>query len=66
VTAPFLLEAVLRVRASRGLRMSSYHGNAFVRSTDLLALSTVTPDQSYAVEVQIEDVRSDCSSRGRS
>lgn len=46
------------MRASRGLRMASYHGNAFVRSTDLLALSTVTPDQSYAVEVQIEDVGS--------
>lgn len=56
VTQPFLLEAVLRVRASRGLRMAAYHGNAFVRSTDLLALSTVTQDQAYSVEVQIEDV----------
>lgn len=57
ITQPFLLEAVLRVRASRGLRMAAYHGNAFVRSTDLLALSAVSHDQAYSVEVQIEDVR---------
>ena len=47
----------MRVRATRGLRMSAYHGNFFVRSTDLLALPAVPTDQSYAVEIQIEDVR---------
>ena len=38
--------------------MSAFHGNFFVRSTDLLALPAVPQDQSYAVEIQIEDVSS--------
>ncbi|KII87612.1 hypothetical protein PLICRDRAFT_42119 [Plicaturopsis crispa FD-325 SS-3] len=52
---PIMLEAVMRVRASRGLRMASFHGNFFVRSTDLLAMPAVPQDQSYSIEVQIED-----------
>ncbi|WVO17019.1 protein transporter SEC24 [Cryptococcus depauperatus] len=52
---PIMLEAVIRVRASRGIRMSAFHGNFFVRSTDLLALPTVPTDQNYVIELQIED-----------
>ncbi|TFY63547.1 hypothetical protein EVG20_g6270 [Dentipellis fragilis] len=52
---PIMLEAVMRVRASRGLRMASFHGNFFVRSTDLLAMPAVPQDTSYAIEVQIEE-----------
>ncbi|KIY62915.1 protein transporter SEC24 [Cylindrobasidium torrendii FP15055 ss-10] len=52
---PIMLEAVMRVRATRGLRMSSFHGNFFVRSTDLLAMPAVPQDQSYAIEIQIEE-----------
>ncbi|KIL59467.1 hypothetical protein M378DRAFT_26985 [Amanita muscaria Koide BX008] len=52
---PVMLEAVMRVRASRGLRMASFHGNFFVRSTDLLAMPAVPQDQSYAIEIQIEE-----------
>lgn len=55
MASPICLEAVIRVRASRGLRMSSFHGNFFVRSTDLLSLPAVPVDQSYAIEVQIEE-----------
>jgi len=35
--------------------MSSFHGNFFVRSTDLLAMPAVPTDQSYTIEIQIED-----------
>lgn len=35
--------------------MSSFHGNFFVRSTDLLSLAAVPLDQSYSIEIQIED-----------
>ncbi|RUS25633.1 hypothetical protein BC938DRAFT_471857 [Jimgerdemannia flammicorona] len=49
------LEAVMRVRASKGLRMTSFHGNFFVRSTDLLALPAVPRDQGYVIEVSIEE-----------
>ena len=52
---PIMLEAVMRVRASRGLRMASFHGNFFVRSTDLLAMPAVPQDQGYVIEVQIEE-----------
>ena len=38
-----------------GLRMAQFHGNFFVRSTDLLAFPAIPIDQSYAVEVQIEE-----------
>jgi len=38
-----------------GLRMASFHGNFFARSTDLLAMPAVPQDQSYAIEIQIED-----------
>ncbi|CDO68670.1 hypothetical protein BN946_scf184790.g19 [Trametes cinnabarina] len=52
---PIMLEAVMRVRASKNLRMSAFHGNFFVRSTDLLAMPAVPQDLSYAIEIQIED-----------
>ncbi|KAI5453924.1 COPII subunit [Naganishia albida] len=55
LASPIGLEAVIRVRGSRGLRMSAFHGNFFTRSTDLLSLPTVPIDQSYAIELQIED-----------
>lgn len=68
---PIMLEAIQRVRSSNsmcilrdmrtksnyfvGLRMASFHGNFFVRSTDLLSMPAVPTDQSYAIEVEIED-----------
>jgi protein transport protein SEC24 len=77
LASPICLEAVIRVRASRGewpcsavmcrlnhanrshvfqgLRLSAFHGNFFTRSTDLLSLPTVPMDQSYAIELQLED-----------
>ncbi|KAJ3076155.1 COPII subunit [Podochytrium sp. JEL0797] len=54
-TRPLALEAVLRVRASKGIRMTRYHGNFFLRSTDLLALPAVNPDNSYGIEMEITD-----------
>ena len=49
------LEAVMRVRATKGIRMSAFYGNFFLRSMDLLALPNVTQDHSYAVEYIIEE-----------
>ena len=34
-------EAVMRIRCSKGLRISGFHGHFFIRSTDLLALPQV-------------------------
>ncbi|KAG8720549.1 COPII subunit [Ceratobasidium sp. 394] len=55
IGSPIGLEGLVRIRASRGLRMAQFHGNFFVRSTDLLAFPAIPIDQSYAVEVQIEE-----------
>ena len=50
----FLFYELLTISIT-GLRMASFHGNFFVRSTDLLAMPAVPQDQSYAIEVQIEE-----------
>jgi len=55
LASPISYEAVLRLRATKGLRATAFHGNFFVRSTDLLALPAVPLDQSYAIECEIEE-----------
>lgn len=50
LTRPTAFEAVMRVRATRGLRITNFYGNYFIRGTDLLALPNCTPDSVFAVE----------------
>jgi protein transport protein SEC24 len=52
---PMGMEAVLRVRCSKGIRADAFHGNFFVRSSDLLALPSVSPDNSYAFQMTMEE-----------
>jgi protein transport protein SEC24 len=49
------LEAVLRVRGSTGFRMSGFYGNFFNRSSDLCSFPTFPRDQSYCIEMNIEE-----------
>lgn len=49
------LEAVIRIRASQGLSVNAYHGNFFLRSSDLLALPNVNPDHSFTAQIIVED-----------
>jgi protein transport protein SEC24 len=52
------LEAVMRVRCSDGLKGNSYYGNFFSRSSDLLSFPSFPRDQSYVVEINIDnDIR---------
>lgn len=44
-----------------GLSIHTFHGNFFVRSTDLLSLANVNPDSAFAVQVSIEDSLADSS-----
>lgn len=44
-------EAVMRVRCTRGLAIHTFHGNFFVRSTDLLSLPNVNPDAGFGMQV---------------
>ena len=55
LTSPISFEAVLRLRATRGIRTLSFHGNFFVRSSDLLALPSVPSDQSYMIECEVDE-----------
>nr|XP_020664499.1 protein transport protein Sec24B isoform X4 [Pogona vitticeps] len=54
-------EAVMRIRCTKGLSIHTFHGNFFVRSTDLLSLANVNPDAGFAVQMSIEESLSDTS-----
>jgi protein transport protein SEC24 len=53
LTRPVGLEAVMRVRCTKGLSLHSFHGHFFVRSTDLLALPAISPDQGFAFQLAV-------------
>ena len=55
LSAEIGLEAVLRVRATTGLRMSTFYGNFFNRSSDLCAFPAFPRDQAYVVEVALDE-----------
>ncbi|XP_069782753.1 protein transport protein Sec24B-like isoform X2 [Narcine bancroftii] len=54
-------EAVLRIRCTKGLSIHTFHGNFFVRSTDLLSLANINPDSGFAVQISIEESLSESS-----
>ncbi|OTF78715.1 hypothetical protein BLA29_005893 [Euroglyphus maynei] len=48
----------MRLRSTRGITIHTFHGNFFVRSTDLIALPNVNPDSAYGIQLSIaEDLR---------
>ncbi|KAF7281230.1 hypothetical protein GWI33_005020 [Rhynchophorus ferrugineus] len=53
-------EAVMRVRCTRGLSIHTFHGNFFVRSTDLLSLPNINPDAAFGMQVAIDESLADC------
>ncbi|XP_034933774.1 protein transport protein Sec24A [Chelonus insularis] len=55
-------EAVMRIRCTRGLSIHTFHGNFFVRSTDLLSLPNINPDAGFGMQVAIEENLSDIQS----
>ncbi|KAI5804388.1 hypothetical protein EDC01DRAFT_720836 [Geopyxis carbonaria] len=55
LSAEMALEAVMRVRATTGLRMQTFYGNFFNRSSDLCAFPAFPRDQGYVVEVAIDE-----------
>lgn len=52
-------EAVMRVRCTRGIAIHTFHGNFFVRSTDLLSLPNVSPDAGFGMQLTIEESLTD-------
>ena len=52
-------ESVMRVRCTRGLSIHTFHGNFFVRSTDLLSLPNVNPDSGFGMQITYEESLAD-------
>ncbi|XP_064595688.1 protein transport protein Sec24A-like isoform X2 [Liolophura sinensis] len=52
-------EAVMRIRCTKGLSIHTFHGNFFVRSTDLLSLPNINPDAGFGMQMSIEDSLTD-------
>ncbi len=55
LTRPTGFEAVMRVRATRGIRITNFYGNYFIRGTDLLALPNVTADTTFSFDLAYEE-----------
>jgi protein transport protein SEC24 len=55
LTRSTAFEAVFRVRATRGITISAFYGNYFIRGTDLLALPNCTSDSTFALDLSYED-----------
>lgn len=45
----------MRVRCTRGLQIHTFHGNFFVRSTDLLSLPNINPDAGFGLQISYEE-----------
>ncbi|KAL8274390.1 hypothetical protein Esti_001712 [Eimeria stiedai] len=48
-------EAVMRIRVSRGWKVSQRHGRFYLRGSDLFVLPTVNEDQSFSVTLELDD-----------
>jgi protein transport protein SEC24 len=52
---PTALEAVMRVRCTRGMRVNNFYGNFFIRGSDLLALPNCTTESVFGFTMMHED-----------
>jgi len=52
---PTALEAVMRVRCTRGLRVNNFYGNFFIRGSDLLALPNCSTESVFGFTIMHED-----------
>lgn len=43
------------MRATRGLRPTNFHGNFFVRGTDLMSLPTCTSDSVFGIDLSYDE-----------
>jgi len=55
LTRPTGFEAVMRVRATRGLRIANFYGNYYIRGTDLLALPNCSSDSTFALDLAYDE-----------
>jgi len=55
LTQPTAFEAVLRIRCTKGMRISRFYGNFNIRGTDLLALPNCNADSVFGFELAHDD-----------
>jgi protein transport protein SEC24 len=55
LTQETAFEAVMRIRCSKGMRITNFYGNFFVRGTDLLALPNCTPSSVFGFDLAHEE-----------
>ena len=48
-------EAVIRIRATKGVQVTDFHGNFYLRGSDLLALPGVDSDKAFTFELKNEE-----------
>ena len=52
-------EAVMRIRVSRGWKITKFDGHLFIRGQDLLVVPNCHQDQTFAIQIDMEDERSE-------
>jgi protein transport protein SEC24 len=55
LTRATAFEAVMRVRATRGMRIANFYGNFFIRGADLLALPNCHADSTFAMDMSYDE-----------
>jgi len=61
LTQHIAFESVMRIRCTKGMRISNFYGNFLIRGTDLLALPNCTSDSVFAFDL-VHDEQSFASS----
>lgn len=52
---PTAFEAVMRIRCTKGMRITNFYGNFFIRGTDLLALPNCNSDSVFGFDLAHEE-----------
>ena len=55
LTQHIAFESVMRIRCTKGMRISNFYGNFLIRGTDLLALPNCTSDSVFAFDLAHDD-----------
>eukprot|EP01121_Diplochlamys_sp_Union-15-3_P010019 TRINITY_DN2768_c0_g1_i1.p1 TRINITY_DN2768_c0_g1~~TRINITY_DN2768_c0_g1_i1.p1 ORF type:complete len:755 (+),score=92.40 TRINITY_DN2768_c0_g1_i1:51-2315(+) len=55
LTRPLGLEAIVRNRCTKGIKVVNQYGHFLINNNDLLAMSTIDADKAFAVQVELND-----------
>ena len=61
LTSTTAFEAVMRIRCTKGMRITNFYGNFFIRGTDLLALPNCNSDSVFAFDLAHDEQNVTCS-----